>query len=369
MADEHTPAHPRPPHPRQVPRFGEPAPFFTAATSTAPRYNFGVAAGRWTVLMIFGTLDYAASADALALAMRDRDLFNDADAAFFGVSMDPADRDQRGIRNSEPGVRFFWDFDSAVGRLYGLADDTGLKPAVFLLDAALRVVLAEPIEKTAAVMTRLKEELAATGGADSTPTAPVLIMPRVLEPELCRILIAYFEEGRPTESGFTEDVDGRTTYRTNATLKRRQDVSIVHDDMIAAVRSRLQTRLFPMIKRFFGWQATHIERDLICRYDASDSGFFVAHRDDVTLGTAHRKFAVSINLNAEDYEGGDLRFPEFGRRTYRPPSGGAAVFCCSMLHEATPVTRGQRYVVVPFLYDDDGARLREANLGFVDQAP
>ena len=364
MADEHAP-----PERRHIPKFGEPVPFFTAPCGTSERYNFGVAAGRWTVLMVFGTLEFAASMDALALAMRDRDLFNDADAAFFGVSMDPADRDQRGLKTSEPGVRFFWDFDSAIGRLYGLADEHGLKPAVFLLDAALRVVMAEPIEETAAVMARLKAELLATGGADYTPTAPVLIMPRVLEPELCRILIAYFEEGSPTESGFTEDVGGRTTYRTNANLKRRQDVSIVHDEMIMAVRSRLQSRLFPMIKRFFNWQPTHIERDLICRYDADNSGFFVAHRDDVTLGTAHRKFAVSINLNAEDYEGGDLRFPEFGRRTYRPPTGGAAVFCCSMLHEATPVTSGRRYVVVPFLYDDEGARVREANLGFVNHAP
>ena len=82
----------------------------------------------------------------------------------------------------------------------------------------------------------------------------------------------------------------------------------------------------------------------------------------MTAGTAHRKFAVSLNLNAEDYEGGDLRFPEFGQRTYRPPTGGATVFCCSLLHEARPVTKGARYVFVPFLYDDEGAKLREANL-------
>lgn len=355
MADDCTPS-------RKIPRFGEPAPLFAAPCGTSERYNIGVAGGRWIVLMIFGTLDYAASMDALALAMRDRDLFNDTDAAFFGVSTDPADRDERGIKNSEPGVRFFWDFDSEITRLYGLADAGGMTPAVFLLDAALRVVMAEPISETGIVMDRLKSELAK--GRVAT-TAPVLIMPRVFEPELCQILIDYFDEGASTESGFTEDVGGRTLYRTNARIKRRRDVTIEHDEMVEAVRQRLETRLFPMIKRFFNWQATHIERYLICRYDAADSGFFMAHRDDVTLGTAHRKFAVSINLNADDYDGGDLRFPEFGRQTYRPPTGGAAVFCCSMLHEATPVTRGQRYVVVPFLHDDDGERLRQANLGFV----
>ena len=109
---------------------------------------------------------------------------------------------------------------------------------------------------------------------------------------------------------------------------------------------RLEDRLFPMLKRALGWQAQHIERYLICRYGAEDQGFFSRHRDDVTAGTAHRKFAVSLNLN-DGYEGGDLRFPEFGPRTYRPPAGGATVFACGLLHEATPVTKGERFVFVP----------------------
>ena len=103
----------------------------------------------------------------------------------------------------------------------------------------------------------------------------------------------------------------------------------------------------------------------MARYAAEDGGFFSAHRDDVTPATAHRKFAVPLNLNAEDYDGGDLRFPEFGPRTYRPPTGGARVVCCSLLHEATPVTKGERFVFVPFLYDEEGARIRQRNLGKV----
>ena len=39
-------------------------------------------------------------------------------------------------------------------------------------------------------------------------------------------------------------------------------------------------------------------------------------------------------------------------RTYRPPTGGAVVFCCSLQHEATPVTRGRRYAFLPFLYGE-----------------
>ncbi|MFN6936518.1 MAG: 2OG-Fe(II) oxygenase, partial [Tsuneonella sp.] len=68
----------------------------------------------------------------------------------------------------------------------------------------------------------------------------------------------------------------------------------------------------------------------------------------------------SINLNA-DFDGGDLWFPEYGPRGFRMPAGAAAVFSCSLLHAVRPVTRGQRFAFLPFLYDDQAAREREAN--------
>jgi len=122
--------------------------------------------------------------------------------------------------------------------------------------------------------------------------------------------------------------------------------------------------LAPAIERSFQFSATRIERHIVACYEAG-AGHFKPHRDNTTKGTAHRRFAVTINLN-DDYEGGDLRFPEFGQRTYRAPPGGAIVFSCSLLHEATPVTRGSRYASLPFLYDDAAARVREANIGFIE---
>ena len=75
--------------------------------------------------------------------------------------------------------------------------------------------------------------------------------------------------------------------------------------------------------------------------------FFNAHRDNTTKGTAHRRFAVSLNLN-DDFEGGELVFPEFAGVRVSPPAGGAAVFSCSLLHQVLPVTRGRRFVLTTF---------------------
>jgi peroxiredoxin/predicted 2-oxoglutarate/Fe(II)-dependent dioxygenase YbiX len=352
-----------------APDVGEPAPFFTAATDGIERYSLEVAAGRWMVLMMFGTLSVEASRQGLELALQRRALFDDQNAAFYGVSVDPADKTRRRLANAEPGVRFFWDFDCAVSRLYGVANADYLRPAVFLIDPMFRIAMAEPIENTAQVLDRLERVLATAPAMAESPFAPVLTLPRIFEPEVCTGLIEYFRLVGAHASGFAIDVDGRTITHVDPRLKRRGDVTIEDETLLAEVRRRLETRLIPMVKRAFNWQAQHIERYLICRYGAEDQGFFFPHRDDMTAGTAHRKFAVSLNLNAEAYEGGDLRFPEFGQRTYRPPTGGATVFACSLLHEATPVTRGERFVFVPFLYDDEGARLRRANLALVGARP
>ena len=142
--------------------------------------------------------------------------------------------------------------------------------------------------------------------------------------------------------------------------RQRRDCIVEDESLKQAIVASVRRRLDPAIRHAFQFAATRMERYLVACYEAG-AGHFRPHRDNTTLGTAHRKFAVTINLNPDDYEGGDLRFPEFGRRTYRAPTGGAIVFSCSLLHEATPVTRGRRFAFLPFLYDEQGARLREKN--------
>jgi predicted 2-oxoglutarate/Fe(II)-dependent dioxygenase YbiX len=128
---------------------------------------------------------------------------------------------------------------------------------------------------------------------------------------------------------------------------------------------RVHDRIGPEIWRAHQFRATRIERFIVACYDATEGGYFRPHRDNTTKGTAHRRFAVSLFLN-EDYEGGRLRFPEFGPARYSAPAGGAVVFSCSMLHEATPVTRGRRYMFLPFLYDDAARDIREQNFQYLD---
>ncbi len=70
---------------------------------------------------------------------------------------------------------------------------------------------------------------------------------------------------------------------------------------------------------------------------------------------------MTLNLNTEDHEGGALRFPEYGNAEYRPATGEAVIFSCNLLHEACDVTRGVRYALLSFVYDDAGKEILERN--------
>src|SRR5215212_6844755 len=191
--------------------------------------------------------------------------------------------------------------------------------------------------------------------------APVLIVPYVLEPELCRELINYYETKGGEDSGFMRDVNGKTTGLIDYSHKRRMDCEITDQSFINTIHNRLRRRLVPAIQQAYQFNVTRIERNIVACYDAAQGAHFKAHRDNTTLGTAHRRFAVTMNLNSPDYEGAEIWFPEFGPKLFKAPSGAAIVFSCSLLHEVPAVTRGKRYAFLPFLYDDAAAAIRERN--------
>jgi predicted 2-oxoglutarate/Fe(II)-dependent dioxygenase YbiX/peroxiredoxin len=345
---------------------GVPAPWFTApALSGSANYVFSSAAGRPILMLFFGAAGQEHAAAALSVVAANRDLFDDTNACFFGITCDPADAAQGRITQAIPGIRFFLDYDRSVSTLYGadFADGSGrYRPHWLLLDRSQRVVAPFAIDQGEAAVAALRTLVAESDSLSDH--APVLVVPRVIEPALCRRLIDLYEAHGGEESGFMRQIDGKTVRVTDPEHKRRRDVTIEDATLQRHLMVRVHDRLAPMIARAFQFQATRMERYIVGCYSAG-AGHFRPHRDNTTSGTAHRRFAVTINLNTGDYEGGDLRFPEFGQRTYRAPTGGAVVFSCSLLHEATPVTRGTRYAFLPFLYDDAAAKVREENNRFL----
>ncbi|HRD28634.1 MAG TPA: 2OG-Fe(II) oxygenase [Caulobacter sp.] len=338
---------------------GDPAPHFRAPSPGNPAYGFNTVGGRFVALAFLPPVATPTTAAALNAVRSRRRLFDDERLCFFGVISDPAAIAR--ARDEVPGIRWFHDPGGEIARIYEIE-----APGWVIVDPSLRVLFTAPLDQSDAVLARLAALPAIDDHAGAPLHAPVLIAPRIFEPAFCRVLIDAYEAVGGTPSGFMREVDGRTVVASDPAHKRRSDVTIEDEGLRQAARARINRRLVPLIRQAFQYAPTRMERYLVARYDADGGGWFRPHRDNTTRGTAHRQFAVSINLDAEAHEGGDLRFPEFGSRTYRPPTGGAVVFSCSLLHEATPVTAGRRYAFLPFLYDEAGAQLREANAAFVD---
>jgi predicted 2-oxoglutarate/Fe(II)-dependent dioxygenase YbiX/peroxiredoxin len=354
---------------------GDPVPWFRQRSFGNPSYAFDTVAGRYVVLCFFGSAGDAAGRRAIDAVLANRDHFDDRRACFFGVSIDPGDEAEGRIRDSIPGLRFFLDFDGMVSRLYGslaAGGDAGRQGPVrrfwLVLDPTLRVKAVFPFaadgSDAAAVFACLERLPPPERWLGFEIQAPVLIIPDVFEPEFCRQLVELYDRYGGEESGFMREVDGKTVAAFDHSHKRRRDFVIEDQDVIRATQQRIIRRVVPEISKVHNFTVSRMERYIVCCYEAETGGHFGAHRDNTTKGTAHRRFAVSVNLN-DAFEGGEISFPEYGPRSFKMPPGAAVVFSCSLLHSVSKVTSGRRYAFLPFLYDEAAAKLREANSAFL----
>jgi peroxiredoxin/predicted 2-oxoglutarate/Fe(II)-dependent dioxygenase YbiX len=224
--------------------------------------------------------------------------------------------------------------------------------ATFVLDPNQRVLGAlqrPPAERHAAQALELLAAWAKPDGPRHvlSRAAPVLTLPDVFEPELCRTLIQAWEHEHQ-EGGVS---DGSKNLLDPG--KKRNLEHVVMDPALSRrIGQTLARRIGPELAKAFNYRAPfRLEGLTVLSYRADRRDFFGVHRDNVRQ-TRQRRFAISLNLN-DDFEGGELRFPEYGPHTYAPRAGSALVFSCALLHEALPVTRGQRWVLTTFFCDPD----------------
>ncbi len=191
--------------------------------------------------------------------------------------------------------------------------------------------------------------------------APVLFIDNVLSNEECQTLIHVWDEQGNVDSGSMKTIDGKTVGVYNYDTKIRRDHFIKDTALLQSLDVIMRRRIFPQIKKAFNFECTRREDYKIACYDAGRGGYFRKHRDNTTAGTAHRIWAMSLNLNADAYEGGYVRFPEYSDYCYKPHTGSALIFSGSMMHEATDVYNGKRFVLLQFFYGEAQARVRREN--------
>ena len=342
---------------------GDPAPQFSQR-GLSGHFNLSNLGGGFTVLAFFLTSSMGVGQAVLDIIGQRKRIFDGETIRFVGITLDQKDETRL---SDAPGFQTVLDSDGKVARRYGVIPSKAppgtttiqFRPRLIVLDPRLRVTANIELKTDGSDAQRIIadiEALPALAAAEPPLFAPVLIVPRVFPAELCRQLIAGFETQERPETGVVSQTTAEgSTVVIDRDFKRR---TITDPAMIDTFKAMIKRRLLPEIAKAFQFQVTHIERHVISRYSAQEKGHFRAHRDNNSSATRYRRFATSINLNSE-YEGGTLRFPEFGPQTFKPPVGGAVVFSCSLLHAVSEVTQGERYAYLPFFYDDAAAKLVE----------
>jgi predicted 2-oxoglutarate/Fe(II)-dependent dioxygenase YbiX/peroxiredoxin len=339
---------------------GDPVPRFSAPVLTGGSFDLHVSAGRWVVLSFLGAPGNPRALAEVEELARAGAAFNEDHAIIGCVFTGQPDDLATFSAMSSNKLFFLRDDDGAISRMFGAAE----MPRTVVLDPMLRSIADIPWDTPQGHAATVRNVLGNLPDVDSSAGvpmfAPALMIPRVFSFELCDFLVQFYEQQGGVDSGFQYDVDGKTTTFTNWKLKRRKDVPVIVPEVRELIRTQIVRRVVPEIERYFQFQATRMDRYIVACYDSEVGGHFYRHRDNVNAGAQHRRFALSINLT-NNFEGGDLTFPEFGRKTYRPSEGGALLFSCGALHQVTPMTKGRRYAFLAFLYGEEDVKKREAN--------
>ena len=304
-------------------------------------------AGRPILLWVLA--EDGADADRLAAMLDD---FTAVEAQVFAVVSGAAPGVSEALETA--GVPQLIDEAQSVAGAFGLEGASGL----VLIDAAARIARVEEGTDFDAMLAACRAFFDASLATAPPPHAPVLVIEELLDAQMCRDLIALWEAGQKVGDAVATG-EGKAG-AASASLKRRQDVYLSDRNVYEAIGARIRNRAFPEVRRAFQAKLESFELPRIGCYDSTEAGFFGRHRDNSTPHTAHRLFAMTLNLNTGDFSGGQLRFPEFGRQLYEAPTGGAVIFSCALLHEALPVTEGRRFGLFSFFTDAAGAKREQA---------
>jgi peroxiredoxin/predicted 2-oxoglutarate/Fe(II)-dependent dioxygenase YbiX len=296
------------------------------------------------IVLLFDPARDAAAGPALQGLIDQQPALADLGAELFAVARQVAAADAAVV---ERGVLLFADADGKVAAQYKLVPDAA--PVCFVLDAnqrLLRRIDAAPERLAAEALAWLERHWHPPAPGPAGAVAPVLLVPRVLAPELCQHLIAAWQ---------ADHAEGGVSGAYGDAMAEEKKRSLDHIVRDPALRQRLSAllarRIGPELRKAFGFSGPlSFDAHIVLAYSAERGDFFGTHRDNIGPRLRHRRFAVSLNLNA-DFEGGALRFPEYGPALYHLAAGTACVFSCSLLHQALPVRRGRRFVLTTFLCD------------------
>jgi len=286
-------------------------------------------AGAFTALAVLRGANHPSAAAFLGALKTAAPEFEAAGARLIAAAQMPAAELAAFWKTLKPGFPMLADADGECAASFGLMDGEG-SGLIAILDRNSHVIQIGPAPRH----------------------APVLMIPRLFEPKLCRELMDFWEAGDKRRDEVTQGRGTEVRDNVVSDVKKRADVIVPEGDnpLHQAILAHFNMRVVPEIEKVFQYKTTSYDGARVGCYDAGEGGYFRAHRDSVSHKTGQeRRFALTLNLN-DGYEGGGLCFKEYGPQVYCPAAGDGVVFSCKLLHEALPVTKGRRFGLFAFFY-------------------
>ena len=159
-----------------------------------------------------------------------------------------------------------------------------------------------------------------------------------MDPSTCDEFLNYFDHG--------EFIDGKDSGTDNRTIKRTQQLIDIEEAI------ELWEKYFWNNSFTSALCAMKSSGPMFVKYTEEDEGHYDFHNDAPIMNRDLRTDYVMItSLNDHDeYEGGDLHV-RFGSETYahRLKKGECILFDPNLWHKVSPVTKGERRVVVTWI--------------------
>jgi len=252
------------------------------------------------------------------------------------------------------------DPDSKAYRACGLHPiPTGHSTITLVVDPAFRAIRAiggnEDTSHAAQALPDLSQLEREYHAVPISLQPPVLVLPRTLTPADCARVIQVWHRPVPiwTSDGVKSEAFAKETgdfMLRNESYGRVLQFLVRDPQVQNYLDMKLRRRVMPEIHKAFQTKVSRREDYRIAGYDSAEGGVLPTHRDNSTPLTQQRRFTLSITLNAEDFSGGALRFPEYGGQEYNVATGTAVIWSCSLLHEVLPVTAGRRFILGTHLF-------------------
>ena len=141
---------------------------------------------------------------------------------------------------------------------------------------------------------------------------------------------------------------GRFGDRVRLDQKNRYENVLKHKQAFF-LEKKLDNIKIELYKRFNCFLVYH-EKWKIGYYNGNDNSFYTEHRDN-QCRISHRNVSCIIFLSEPDsYTGGELYLRELDK-SFKLNKGSVIFFDSNLMHGVRPVTYGDRYVAISFLFD------------------